>query len=109
MRRAANIALLAFSACVLSSCVTTLDGAWLFGRVNDVSVEDIRAAIAADIRAHPALRSGKLNRIDVVSTDEIHLYWAEYNVYGGCNIIKRIQGRWEHYGGIVVTSRSKEV
>jgi hypothetical protein len=71
--------------------------------VHDVSTEDIRAAIAADIRAHPTLGRDKPRHVEVISVNEIHLYWPQRNAYGGSDIIKRVHGNWQFYGQVIVT------
>src|SRR4051812_22655194 len=42
---------------VLTSCITRVDGAWVSGRVHDVTAADIRAAVSAS-RAAPKQRLG---------------------------------------------------
>jgi hypothetical protein len=104
MRRAISVSVLALSVCLVSSCVTTVDHISASGRVKDVTTEDIRAAIAADIRAHPALSTVGPQHIEVINENEIHLYWHERNVYGGSDVIKRVRGKWKYYGQIIVTA-----
>ncbi len=103
MTRAINIALLTFSAFAVGACTTMVDGISASGRVREVSTEDIRAAVAADIRAHPTLSASKPSHVEVISVDEIHLYWPPRNVYGGSDIVKRVRGRWQFYGQVIVT------
>jgi hypothetical protein len=91
--------------CWLTSCVMTVDGIWVSGRVHDLTTDDIRLAIAADLRelqtrarfrqmAPPASNS-KPRQIDVVGKDEIHLYWRERKaVNGSHDIVKRLRGKW---------------
>src|SRR5690349_2523146 len=100
MERAFGFGFLALGALAFSAC-TTVDGISASGRVRDVSTKDIRAAIAADIRAHPNFSTAKPSHIEVISGNEIHLYWPPRNVYGGSDIIKRIRGKWQFYGQVV--------
>ncbi len=88
----------------------TVDGVTVSGRANDVSVADIRAAIAADspaVEREARFRNitlpsqgGKPSHVKVVSKNEIHLYWGGVTHH----IVKRVQGKWKFYGGIIVTS-----
>ena len=91
-----------------TSCVTTIDGAWVSGSVHDVTADDIRAAVAAS-RAAPKERLGgrlgprpatqRPRQIDVVSQDEIDVYWIERKaVNSGHDIVKRVRGKWQYNG-----------
>jgi hypothetical protein len=86
--------------CAITSCVT-VGGAPVTGRAHDVSTADVRAAIAADIP-----RGGQPFEIDVINKNEIHLYYVprQGNESATHHIIKRVNGRWEYAGGVLVTS-----
>ena len=89
---------------LLTSCATVIDGTWISGRVHDVSPEDIRTAISV-ARRQNLWGGGKPRQIDVVGRDEIHIYWTERKaVYGGHDILKRVQGTWRYDGRIIITS-----
>jgi hypothetical protein len=85
----------------MTSCVMVGD-APVTGRVHDVSIADIHAAIAADI-IHP--RAQPLE-IHVINRDEIDLYYIPRNGNEevGHVIIKRVGGTWRYAGGVLVTS-----
>jgi len=83
------------SAALLSACTSVMIGdARAYGRIHDVSVAEIHAAIAVDQRdSHYADK--KVYEIEVISADEIHLFHerrtdarAEYD------IMKRVNGKW---------------
>jgi hypothetical protein len=83
------------SAAFLSACASVMIGdARAYGRIRDVSIADIHAAIDVDHReSHYADK--KVYEIKVISADEIHLFHerrtdakAEYD------IMKRINGKW---------------
>ena len=94
------VTLIALVECIITSCVT-VGGAPVTGRAHDVSVADIRQAIAADIP-----RGGQPLEIDVINKNEIHLYYLPRagNESATHHIIKRVSGRWEYAGGVLVTS-----
>jgi hypothetical protein len=71
------------------------------GRVRDVSIADIRAAIAADTISH-----GPPVEMHVINSNEIHLYYIRRygNEEVGHIIIKRVGGKWRYAGGVIVTS-----
>ena len=73
---------------------TVLDGIPIYGRIDQVSKPELRAAIALD-RSLISGVSRKIYLIDVKSPVELHVYhsprnprWEEYQVY------KRIAGKW---------------
>ena len=102
--RVVVMAFLLMSASVMTSCVTTVDGTWVSGRVSDVSTADVVAAVAV-ARRQNLWGGGKPRQIDVISPDEIHIYWSERKaVYEGHDIVRRVQGRWRYDGRIIVTS-----
>ena len=87
----------------VTSC-TTYSGAILSGRVHDVSADDIRTAIAVD-RAEQSTLQEKVTEIEIVSRNEIHVFWNySRRDYPGYHIIKRVRGKWRSAGRIVVTS-----
>jgi hypothetical protein len=94
MARLLRIAAAAVAAAILVSCVTTVDGVWISGRVHDVSENDIRQAIAACRRNDP-MRKDNPRQIEVVSRDEIYVYWFERKaVDPSHSTAKRVRGRW---------------
>ena len=95
---------LAAAVAALASCNTyRVAGAVTFGRVHDVSEADIQGAIVAF--HHGEYRDVAVGQIEVVSRDEIHIYWSAKS---SCclSILKRQQGRWVH---ITDEIRRKEV
>jgi hypothetical protein len=75
----------------------TIDDARAYGRVGDVSANEIRAAIAAD-RLHT---TDKIYEIEVVSSNEIHVYHEQRtDALVNYDIVKRVGDRWRF---IVVT------
>jgi hypothetical protein len=104
MAHRGRFALALLSACLLSSCVTIVDSTWVSGRVDDVTTEDIRAAVAV-ARQQNLWGGGRPRQIEVIGPDEIHIYWSERKaVYGGHDIVKRIQGRWRYEDRVIITS-----
>jgi hypothetical protein len=90
---------------LISTSCLTVDGMLVSGRVRDVTSEDIRAAVAADIREFPRWRGMKPREVEVVNKDEIRLYWLYPKaVHEGCDIVKRVRGTWQYDSKIVVTS-----
>jgi len=88
----------------LASCVTTVNGVWVSGRANDVSTDDVPQAIAACERNNHVPRL-KPRQIDVINSDEIHIYWGEPKaVYDGHSIAKRVQGKWTCEERIIIIS-----
>ena len=87
----------------LISCVTTADGIWVTRRVRDVSEEDIRLAITSSW--HRYIRQAQPMQIDVVSRDEIHVYWTNFKGAGqGYSIAKRVHGKWTCEERVIVIS-----
>ena len=104
MSRLINALLAIVAVLALGSCVTTVDGVWVSGRTNDVSADDVRQAIAACER-HNQVPWLKPRQIDVITRDEIHVYWGELKaVYGGHSIAKRVRGKWTCEERVVITS-----
>ena len=78
-----------------------LDSIPIYGRVDQVPKPELRAAIALD-RSLMNGAARKIYLIDVVSSQEIHVYhtprnprWEEYQVY------KRIAGKWRRQDRVV--------
>ena len=93
--------LLLVAASILSSCTTIIVGdAHVWGRTKDVSVEDIRAALA--VAAADRYSHGKTPEAKVVSRDEIHVFLEQGNP--NCIVVKRIRGKWRSGGYVIVTS-----
>gem|GEM_PF-6214994 len=96
-----SLAFLVAASSILSSCTTIVVGdAHVWGRTKDVSVEDIRAALA--IAATDRYSHGQTPEAQVVSRDEIHVFFER----GGGNavVVKRIRGKWRPGGYVIVTS-----
>jgi hypothetical protein len=70
----------------------------VYGRKSDVTLADIRAAIAADYlpNAHPS-------SIRVANKDEINLYYGSPDIDTGHHVIRRINGKWRYYTETIVT------
>src|SRR5437764_246762 len=87
----------------LISCVTTADGIWVTGRIGDVSEEDIRHAIASSRNEY--IRQARPMQIDVISRDEIHVFWTNFKGAGqGYGIAKRVHGKWTCEERVIVLS-----
>jgi hypothetical protein len=68
------VPLLVVAAWTLSSCTTIVVGdTHVWGRTKDVSVEDIRAALA--VAAAAQLSNGNAPEAQVISRDEIHVFF----------------------------------
>jgi hypothetical protein len=94
MTRFSQLGLAFISLVVLASCATTVDGTRISGRAHDVSPEDIRQAVGACSDSSTAHRR-KPWQIEVVSRDEIHVYWFKQSKFGGSyDIAKRARGKW---------------
>jgi hypothetical protein len=99
MRRTPCV-LLIVTAAVLASCNTfRVAGAATFGRVHEISVADIEAAIAAYKAAH-ICEDTSVAQIQVISHDEVRLYGDRGP--GPYVIMPRVHGKWRYYntGGI---------
>ena len=78
----------------MASCATTVDGIRVSGHADDVSSEDIRFAIAACSESG-VVRKAKPRQIEVVSKDEIHVYWFKQTALaGGYDLAKRVRAEW---------------
>ncbi len=95
----------------LSSCASTsIAGARVYGRaLHRVTVADVQAAIDADKRA-PSERehltgAERISEVDVVSSDEIHIYHGRRleGLWPYC-VIRRVNGKWQFEGEIAMTS-----
>ena len=88
---------LGVSALALAACSTLrVAGAPTFGRVHDIPVSDIEAAVAV----YQKLHYRTVGTIQVISHDEIRIYWKE--ALSNYDTMKRVHGRWMHPGGVVV-------
>ena|SRR5438552_8780155 len=78
----------------LTSCATaTVDGHRVFGRVQDVSEADIRAAIAAEHR-QSTWADKTIYDIQVVSRDEMYLFHQPSSENPSHDVLKRVYGKW---------------
>jgi hypothetical protein len=94
MRAMSAFALLAVTA--LAACTTLrVAGAPTFGRVHDISVSDIEAAVAA----YQKLHYRTVGTIEVISRDEIRIHWKEAK--WNYDTMERLRGKWVHTGGTV--------
>jgi hypothetical protein len=84
-------------ACVVAgftSCATTtIDGHPVFGRVEDVSQADIRAALAAEQR-ESMWADKTIYHIKVISRDEMLLFHLPDRRNPSCDVLKRVHGKW---------------
>ncbi len=97
MTAASALPLVGIVALALAACSTfRVAGAPTFGRVNDIPVSDIEAAVAA----YQKLHYRTVGTIQVISRDEIRIYWKE--ALSNYDTMKRVHGRWVHPGGVVV-------
>ena len=79
---------------LLTSCAGTMDGIWLSGPLRDVTEQDIRQAIAA-CSGGGYVPKVKPRQIDVISRNEIHVYWFSHKTVNATyDIAKRVRGRW---------------
>ena len=84
------------------------DDVIISGRKRGVIPDDILSAISTDL-AFPHLgRRDKLREIEIVSPDEVHLFWglrkSESSSY---EIVKRVSGQWQYITQVTATSYSK--
>ena len=87
--------LLIVTAAVLASCNTfRVAGAATFGRVHEISVADIQAAVAAYKAAH-IYEDTSVAQIQVISHDEVRLYGDRGP--GPYVIMRRVHGKWRYY------------
>jgi hypothetical protein len=99
MRHAALASITA--ALLVSSCATeTFEGIPLYGRARDVSPADLHTAIAL-VRS-PGTANRQIYAIEVVNSDEIHLYHAPYGgKVGQYNLVQRIGGKWQFHERVI--------
>ena len=94
MRRIRCVLLIVTSA-VLASCNTFgVAGAPTFGRVHEISVADIEAAVAAYKAAH-IYEDTSVAQIQVISHDEVRLYGDRGP--GPYVIMRHVHGKWRYY------------
>jgi hypothetical protein len=95
--------LLALATTLLTSCNTfRVAGAPTFGRVHDIAVADIEAAVAV-YRASPPVPGAPVGQIQVISRDEVRIYFQDAS--GGYTTIKRSHGKWRRTAeSVIVTS-----
>jgi hypothetical protein len=76
MRLSLAISLITIAFALPSCASTSIGGTRVYGRaLHRVTAADIRAAIDADKRTSGEHKMfGEINEVDVVSTDEIHIY-----------------------------------
>jgi hypothetical protein len=91
----------------LSSCASTgIAGARVYGRaLNRVTPADIRAAIDADNRASGGHHMfGDINEVDVVSSDEMHIYHGRRleGLWPHC-VVRRVNGKWQYDGEMLMS------
>ena len=92
--------LLRFTDSAATVCALLLvAGAATFGRVHEISVADIEAAVAAYKAAH-IYEDTSVAQIQVISHDEVRLYGDRGP--GPYVIMRRVHGKWRYYntGGI---------
>ncbi len=78
--------------CDMTSCATVMLGETrVYGRIQDVSMADVQAAVDAD-RVHT---SEKIYEIEVLSASEMHLYHEHRADTLNYDIVKRVAGRWK--------------
>jgi hypothetical protein len=106
MRFTPSIVILAAS--VTTSCVALVDGSWVSGSKRAVSPDDIRAAVAVSripLRERKAMMPSRPRQIDVVSEDEIHVYWYGLKANDASYVIaKRIAGQWRYDNEVIIIS-----
>jgi hypothetical protein len=87
---------------LLASCAPLrVAGIYTYGRIHEVDVSDVEAALAAyyALRLYP---DTSVEYIEVIRYDEIRLYWGGFD--GSYEIMKRVGKKWRHDGGVIVTS-----
>jgi hypothetical protein len=97
MRAVSTFPVLGVVTIALAACSTLrVAGAPTFGRVHDMPVSDIEAAVAV----YQKLHYRTVGTIQVISHDEIRIYWKE--ALSNYDTMKRVNGKWTHPGGMVV-------
>ncbi len=78
-------------ACALFSCASlTVGDTRLSGQLKQVSVADIHSVIEAD-RPHS---KGRIYEIEVVSSEEVHIYHDTRTRTINYDVVRRVHGRW---------------
>ena len=101
MRAGGNVLVSAAVAIIVASCATDtfrVAGIPTFGRIQDISVADIEAALAAYKGPHPDPHD-RVGEIEVVSHDEIRFYQGR----APSSYVSRVRkkGKWE-LGSVVL-------
>lgn len=92
--RALVVLLCSFLTFTLTSCQTiTVDGHRAFGRIHDVSADDIRAALAAD-RVQTSWWDKTVYDIRVVSSSELWLFKRPSTENPSHDVLRRVGGKW---------------
>ena len=89
---------------LVSGCNTfRVSGAPTFGKVHDISVADIEAAVAAYRKDSVANhRTPLVGQIQVLGHDNVRIYWGEAG--GGYTTMNRVRGKWLRGEEVIVTS-----
>jgi hypothetical protein len=107
MRLSLAISLITIAFALPSCASTSIGGTRVYGRVlHRVTAADIQAAIDADKRTSGEHKMfGEINEVDVVRTDEIHIYHGRRleGLWPHC-IVLRVNGKWRYAGEILMTS-----
>jgi hypothetical protein len=89
---------------IMTSCMTTVDGIRISGHPTEASPQDVRHAINA-CSDSSKIRKVKPWQIEVVSRDEIHVYWLKPNpTVGGYDVAKRARGKWTCKESVITIS-----
>jgi hypothetical protein len=96
--------LIAAAVALASGCNTfRVAGAPTFGKVHEISIADIEAAISAyreDSRANHW--NPMVGQIQVLGHDSVRIYWGEAG--GGYTTMNRVHGKWRRGEQVIVTS-----
>jgi hypothetical protein len=85
-----------------SCALQVVDGSRVYGHIHSVSLADIRAAMDADRKIN---HGEQIYEIEVISKDEMHIYDSRREEGGWSHrVIKRVHGKWQDAGGVIVTS-----
>jgi hypothetical protein len=100
MRRGRSLFVMPVLAILLASCTSPfrVAGAPTFGRVDDISVADIQAAVSA-YRASIVDHDQAIGPIEVISHDEIRIYQG--NELRNYISMERVKGQWR-LGSVVL-------
>ena len=104
MRSALRLLVIAAGTLLLSCNTFWVAGAPTFGRVRDISVADIEAAVAAygEYTRATYYTEPLVGQIQVLSHDSVRIYWGQAG--GGYTTMNRVHGRWRLGEEVVVTS-----